>query len=117
MTRSHFLPLLAVAGILIGLVACNSDELPPAGQYASVHGVILDSVTHTPISGATVIVDAVLTTTTDANGAFAFAKVPVGALDFSVQADGHATNTGSLHVDAGKPYELNVSLDAGQPGS
>ncbi len=115
MIRSRFLPL--IAGLVIVLSGCNSDALPPAGQYATLSGVVTDSVTHAPISGATVTVDAVLTTTTDANGAFSFAKVPIGALDFTVQADGHKLSSGSVKVDGGKAFVLNVALDAAQPGS
>jgi Carboxypeptidase regulatory-like domain len=94
------------------LAACDNGDLPPATQFTPLHGTVTDSVTNKPIAGATVIVDTVLTTTTDANGTFLIAKVPSGIVDYVVKANGYADITASVNVEPGKQYELNVAMRA-----
>lgn len=96
------------------LAACNSDALPPAGQYASVSGVIVDHATNQPIAGATVTVDTVLSATTDAQGHFTIDKVPSGIVDYTVTAQGYKAVAASGNADPGKAFAINVALDAGQ---
>ncbi len=92
------------------LAACNDDSLPPATQFTPLHGTVIDSVTNKPIAGATVIVDTVLTTTTDANGTFLIAKVPSGIVDYVVKANGYSDISASVNVEPGKQYELSVAM-------
>lgn len=92
------------------LAACDNGDLPPATQFTPLHGTVVDSVTNKPIAGATVIVDTVLTTTTDANGTFLIAKVPSGIVDYVVKANGYADITSSVNVEPGKQYELSVVM-------
>jgi len=103
----------AIAALLLALplTACNSDDLPPASQYTSLQGQILDGVSNKPIADAIVTVDTVLTATTDANGKFTIDKVPSGVLDYTVQAKGYKVVTSSITADPGKPLQLNVPLD------
>jgi len=111
MRRLARIPVLLVAlcGALL-LAGCNDDDLPPATQFSPVHGVVTDSATHQPIAGATVIVDTVLTTTTDASGAFSIAKVPSGIADYVVVAKGYSDLSASFEAEPGKPFELNVAM-------
>jgi len=97
------------------LSACNDSDLPPATQFTPLSGTVTDSVTHQPIAGATVIVDTVLTTTTDANGKFTFAKVPSGIMDYVVRAKGYADITTSVEMEPGKAFELNVAMQQPTP--
>lgn len=92
------------------LSACDNGDLPPAAQYAPVSGIITDSVTHQPIAGALIIVDTVLTTTTDANGKFTIAKVPSGILDYVVKAKGYTDITATVDAEPGKTFQLNVAM-------
>ena len=94
------------------LTACDNGDLPPATQFTPLHGTVVDSVTNKPIAGATVIVDTVLTTVTDANGTFTIAKVPSGIVDYVVKATGYADIDASVNVEPGKKYELNVAMQA-----
>ena len=106
--------LLAICCALL-LSACDNGDLPPATQFSQVHGVISDATTHQPIAGATVIVDTVLTVTTDASGAFTVAKVPSGIVDYVVRAKGYADVTATLNAEPGKPFELNVAMQQPAP--
>ncbi|MGR4064325.1 MAG: carboxypeptidase regulatory-like domain-containing protein [Vulcanimicrobiaceae bacterium] len=101
--------LTALAGT--GLAACNNDDLPPAQQYATVQGTIVDSATKQPVAGATITVDTILTATTDANGKFKIDRVPVGIFDYTIAAQGHKVAQASTTAEPGKPLELDVALD------
>jgi hypothetical protein len=102
--------LIAAACFALGVTACDNGDLPPASQYSAFKGTVVDAATKQPIAGAIVIVDSVLTTTTDANGSFTIAKVPSGIVDYVVRAKGYADVIASANADPGKPLELNVAL-------
>lgn len=104
--------LAAVTVLAIGLVACDNGDLPPAAQYSSLSGTVVDAVTHAPIVGATVIVDTVLTTTTDDKGNFTIDKVPSGIVDYVVTAKGYADLSASANSEPGKPLALNLTMQA-----
>jgi Carboxypeptidase regulatory-like domain len=107
---------ILAAGILaLSLSACDNGDLPPATKFASVKGTVTDAATHAPIADATVIVDTVLTATTDQNGAFTIDKVPSGIIDYVVKAKGYADLVSSSNAEPGKPFELNAGLRPPQP--
>jgi hypothetical protein len=105
----------AAAVCVVMLAACDNGDLPPAAQFAPVQGVVTDATTHQPIAGATVIVDTVLTVTTDANGAFSIAKVPSGIVDYVVKAKGYADIDASSDAEPGKTLQLNVAMQPPTP--
>ena len=107
MMRSRFLG--AVLAVL-ALAACNDSALPPGGSYNAVQGVVLDAASGQPIMGATVTIDTVLTTTTDAQGKFSFAKVPVGDVDVVITAPGYKDYSAPARLDPDKTLTLSVSL-------
>lgn len=109
MTRARLFTALFALAVL---TACNDNSLPPGGTYQSVQGVVVDAVTNQPVAGATVVVDTVLTATTDAQGKFTFSQVPVGDIDYQVSVSNGAykTYTGSAHVAPDKPLSLTVAL-------
>lgn len=109
MTRARLLTALIA---LAALTACNDSTLPPGGTYQSVQGVVVDAATTQPIAGATVVVDTVLTTTTDSQGKFTFAQVPVGDIDYQIAVPGgtYKPYTGSAHLAPDKPLVLSVTL-------
>lgn len=102
--------IFAVVLAVLALAACNDSALPPGGTYNAVQGVVLDAVTNQPIAGATVSVDTVLTTTTDAQGKFSFAQVPVGDVDIVITAPGYKQYSAPSRLDPDKPLSLSVSL-------
>lgn len=108
MTRARLFGGLIAA--LFALTACNDSALPPGGTYNAVSGVVLDAATNQPVSGATVTIDTVLTTTTDAQGKFSFAQVPVGDVDVVITAPGYKDYTAPARLDPDKPLSLSVSL-------
>jgi hypothetical protein len=77
---------LASAAALLG--GCG-PAIPPAGDYATVSGVVTDSVSGAPIAGASVKIDVVFSATTDANGSFRIANVPNGPWEYSVEAQNY----------------------------
>lgn len=109
MTRAR---LLGALFAFVALVGCNDSALPPGGTYQGVSGVVLDAATHQPVAGATVTIDTVLTATTDAEGRFTFAQVPVGDVDYvvAVPHGTYKTHTGQAHLAPDKPLTLTVSL-------
>jgi hypothetical protein len=107
--------LFAICTLVLAAVACNSDALPPGTQFSSLSGVIMDRTTNQPVAGALVTVDAVLTSTTDADGKFSIAQVPSGDVDYTVSAKGFAPFSGSARTEPGKPFTLNLQLDHQSP--
>lgn len=67
--------------------------LPPAGDYATVYGQVTNAAGQ-PVQGATVLVNDVLSATTDATGNFTLSPVPTGAWSYTVTAP-HYQNVGS----------------------
>jgi hypothetical protein len=103
---------VALAAVVLGtLTACNTDQLPPPGQFTNVSGQITDRATQQPVAGAVITIDTVLTATTDASGKFAIAKVPAGTIDFTVTADGYALTSSTVNAAPGGTFTLNVALD------
>ncbi len=102
--------LLAALVLTLGLAACDNNDLPPAMQYSSFTGTVLDAATNQPIANATVVVDTVLTTTTDANGAFLIDKVPSGIVDYVVSAKGYADVSASANAEPGKPFQISITM-------
>lgn len=108
--------LLAALTLTLGLTGCPNDDLPPAMQYSSFKGTVVDAATNKPIANATVVIDTVLTTTTDENGAFSIDKVPSGIVDYVVSAKGYVDVSASVNAEPGKPFALNVTMQS-QPSA
>jgi hypothetical protein len=103
---------LAAATILVGmLAACNSDALPPVGQHGTITGLVVDRATNAPIVGAHVTVDAILVAVTGNDGKFTIDNVPSGDFDFTIEAKGYASFTGSARTETDKPFNLNLTLE------
>ncbi|HEV3154100.1 MAG TPA: carboxypeptidase-like regulatory domain-containing protein [Candidatus Baltobacteraceae bacterium] len=109
MTRAR---LFGALFALVALTACNDNSLPPGGTYQSFSGLVVDAATNQPVSGAVVTVDTVLNTTTDSQGKFTFAQVPVGDIDYQVTVPHGSFRafTGSAHLAPDKPLSVTVSL-------
>lgn len=107
--------LFAAAILALALSACDNGDLPPATKFASVKGTVTDATTHAPVANATVIIDTVLTATTDAQGNFTIAEVPSGTIDYVVRAQGYRDVNSSSNAEPGKPFELNVALQQPPP--
>ena len=107
-----FARAFAAAVLLVGmLAACNSDALPPVGQHGTITGVVLDRATNAPIAGARVTIDAILVALTGDDGKFTIDNVPSGDFDFTIEAKGYASFTGSARTETDKPFSLNLTLE------
>jgi hypothetical protein len=101
---------LALALLAPTLSACDNGDLPPATKFSSFSGTITDAATHKPIANATIVVDTVLTATTDDTGTFKIDKVPSGIVDYVIKADGYADLTSSTNAEPGKPLSITAEM-------
>jgi hypothetical protein len=98
----------AVAVLVLG--ACDNGDLPPAAGFAPLSGTITDAATHQPIVGATIIVDTVLTATTDDKGNFSIDKVPSGIVDYVIRAKGYTDVVATGNAEPGKTFTITVAM-------
>ena len=111
--KLRYMRRLRVLGALVALVvlaACNNGALPPGGTYQQLTGQVVDARTNQPIAGAVVTVETVLSQTTDAQGKFTFAQVPVGSVDYTVTAKGYAPYSSTANLPPDKPTALAITL-------
>lgn len=83
-----------------------------SAQNGLVKGIVIDKLTETPIPGATVVLTtANLEATTNENGNFEIAKVPLGRHSLNVSFVGYMPVTiPNIEVNAGKEVILTVAL-------
>jgi type 1 fimbria pilin len=101
---------LAALVFLMALAACNSPAVPPQQNYATIYGTVYDGASGQPLSGATVVIDSVLTATSGANGTFTVGNVPLGPFTAVTTAPGYQQHQDQGTVAAGDRFLLNVSL-------
>src|SRR5579871_4675965 len=94
----------------LGLAGCNSPAVPPQANYATIAGTVYDGTTGQPLTGASVVVDQVLSATTGANGAFTVPNVPLGPYTVVTTATGYTPHTDTGNVTTGGQLQLNVNL-------
>lgn len=99
--------LIALLGLVIVMVpACNGSSSTVLGTRAvgTIFGQVVDTVTQTPLTGATVMIissplltdtsgtgDISITTTTDAFGTFSRSDIPTGTIVVAVKHSGYRT--------------------------
>ena len=103
---------LAASAALLVTAGCGAPAVPPAQQYATVSGTVVDASNNAPISGATVTVNVVLTATTASNGSFAISNVPNGPFDCVASAPHYADNSSwcSSPLSPGERRTVTISL-------
>lgn len=75
----------------------------------SLSGTVTDSVTNTPIAGATVTIGSQSTTTSSA-GSYSFSGISAGSYTIAVSANGYVSSTKKIQISAGQPQIVNFSL-------
>jgi hypothetical protein len=113
----HFLPsfliLLAIAALHPAAQA-QSVAAPRAGASQTIRGTVLDAGAKAPVIGATVVVlgvEPALGGTTDAEGRFRLAGVPVGRVRLRVSSVGYEDLIlNEVTVTAGKEVVLDLGL-------
>lgn len=90
--------------VVLGLVvlltmgdSCNNGVVG-VQDYGSVTGRVLDATTNRPIADAIVSVGSLFVITTDAQGGFVLAHVPVGLQTVTARMPGFTTDATSLRV-------------------
>ncbi|WP_031526555.1 TonB-dependent receptor [Dyadobacter crusticola] len=102
--------------LLLAMTILLSEQVFAQQLTQTVRGVIRDEVSQAPVIGATVLLiqpegESPVGTTTDVNGAFRMAGVPIGRQSFRITMVGYEEQLlPNLVVNAGKEVILNVTL-------
>jgi hypothetical protein len=103
--------VLALTGIL--LVGCG-PAIPPAGNYATVSGQVVDAASGKGIANATVALNGgVLSAQTDSGGNFHITTVPTGDWDYTVSAQGYNSTglvTNVAPLSPGQQFVITIQL-------
>jgi len=83
LVRLGFMLALGSAFPIALLAGCGSP-IPPAGNYATISGTVIDETTGKGVPDAVVVVNAVQFATTDADGRFRITNVPSGLFDYGL---------------------------------
>ena len=86
--------------ILLIFSGCESKKATPQQKFGDVAGIVYAMGTRLPIPDAVAICNGA-TATSDANGAYHFLSVPVGARELSVSKAGYSTYNTSVDVEEG----------------
>lgn len=95
--------LLFIAISIVGCETINSEE----EYFASVRGVVKQVNTDTPISGVTVHLDSLVTTTSE-SGSFSFSNIPFGPHTLSATKPDFEKFNKSLVLEA---FEITFDID------
>ena len=87
---------------------------PAPPTTGSITGTVTDAATGATIAGATVT-DGTRLATSDANGVYTIASVPVGTYAVTATASGHNSASQSVQVTAGQTSTANFVLSAPPP--
>ncbi len=105
------LRLVGFTALLLALAACGNTGIPASVNYATLNLTVSDAATGSPIAGASVAVNTVLTATTSSAGVASIYPVPPGKFDYSVSAQGYqplSNQEGS--INPGQTLSLAVQL-------
>ncbi len=106
--------LFSLRSTLFILFMALAGHLIAQGQQQTVRGTVLDADTRVPLVGATVLVvgsDPLIGTTTDLDGRFILASVPVGRIDLQVRSLGHEEQVlANLLVNSAKELVIEVLM-------
>jgi hypothetical protein len=107
--------VLATVLILFGAILAGcGPAIPPAGNYATVSGQVVNAAKGTGIAGASVSINGgVLTAITDSGGNFHVSPVPSGDWDYTVTADGFNSTglvTSVAPLSPGEQRSITISL-------
>jgi hypothetical protein len=101
--------VLIVSGVAFS--GCG-PQIPPAGNYATVSGVVVDASNNAPIAGATVTINIVSSATTDSGGNFRITTIPSGPWQYFAHAANYQdkTDTGQSPLMPGEQRNLTIQL-------
>jgi hypothetical protein len=71
-------------GVCFAFAGCQGPVVPPAEQYATIVGTVLDATANTPIAGVTIAVNVVNTAVTKSDGKFSIGNLPNGPYDVQI---------------------------------
>jgi len=102
--------LIAIALLFAGISAFAAPDQTSDDQVFTVTGVVMDAVSHDPISGAVVsIIGYEVNTETDAEGVFRLSNISEGDQTLVIQADGYEYTELEVVVGEAEP-EIEVFL-------
>jgi hypothetical protein len=101
---------LVLTSLLVALTACSAPSIPPAEQYATISGTVVDATTNAPIANASISVNVVLTATSAANGTFTVTNIPNGPLECVASAPNYAQNTSWCAAPLSPGQKVSVTI-------
>ncbi|GGG48595.1 carboxypeptidase regulatory-like domain-containing protein [Hymenobacter glacieicola] len=103
--------LLLVLLLSQGLFACEDTTVEP-GQNGTLEGVVLDGVNNQPVANAAITTNpATSSYTTDAQGRFSIASVPLGKYALSIRKTDYKQETVNVQVNQNTPTEVKIILE------
>ncbi|MDR1544644.1 MAG: carboxypeptidase-like regulatory domain-containing protein [Prevotellaceae bacterium] len=103
--------LTVIFSAMLLLAVCNCCTPTQYDLFGNIYGVVSDSETAEPVSGATVILSpGGKTKTTGNDGRFEFAELDAIQYTITVQQNNYQTNRKTVSVVAGESTEANISL-------
>jgi hypothetical protein len=96
---------------LLVVVAYSSCAKDDQSIYATLYGVVTDSETAEPVSGASVVLSpGGKTKTTGADGSYEFQDLDAAQYTITVQKSGYSTNRKTVTAVAAEKTEANITL-------
>jgi Carboxypeptidase regulatory-like domain len=87
---------------------CSGDPNSIGVQdYGSVTGRVLDATNNRPVANALISVGALYTATTDSQGGFTLARIPIGSQDVTASAPGYERASVTARVRKGQTASVN----------
>jgi len=103
--------LLLLIGTLLLFIVVSSCKKTEYNTFAGLYGIVSDSATADPISGATVVLSpGGKTQTTGADGRFEFNDLEARQYTLMVQKTGYQTNYKTITAVPSDKTEVNIPL-------
>ncbi len=101
---------LTISGAATGLQHSTQATLTVNAATGTATGKVTNAASGTPISGATVSMNASRSTTTDANGNYTLSNLPAGSMQLSATASGFLTTIQTVNITPGGTTTANFVL-------
>ncbi len=106
-----FVALLAIGGCVGGVTPPTTPTPTPAPSTGSVHGIVQEKGTGTPLSGVSITVDGGSAITSGSDGSYRVTGLTPGYHTLVFTKEGYKTRTESIEIVAGQDKEYKVEME------
>ncbi len=106
-----FVALLAIGGCVGGVTPPTTPTPTPAPSTGSVHGIVQEKGTGTPLSGVSITVDGGSAITSGSDGSYRVTGLTPGYHTLVFAKEGYKTRTESIEIVAGQDKEYKVEME------